>query len=608
MLSHDGSKLKQTLHSIFGFNSFRNGQKEIVEAILNKQDVFAVMPTGGGKSLCYQLPACMLPGTCIIFSPLISLMKDQVDSATETGINSAFFNSSQSYYEQSGVLKSLSDGTLKLLYIAPERLSVARFMEILKKTTISFFAIDEAHCISEWGHDFRPEYLNLSMLIDEFPEIPITAFTATATEKVQNDIVTRLRLRTPYMLRASFNRPNLYYEVIPKTNTNRQIFDIVKKHPDQAGIVYRTTRKDVESTTTFLCDHTIDAIAYHAGLDDTVRQENQEKFNQDSATVIVATIAFGMGIDKSNVRYIIHGDLPKNMENYYQESGRSGRDGEPAQCTLIYGRGDIPRIRYFLDQIQDEQQRTRQYQNLQKMINYAEVTVCRRKQILEYFGEHVALPRCGNCDICNDLVEKVDVSTQAQMFLSALIRTGSRFGAGHIIDVVCGADTQKVHSFQHDTLSCYGVGKNHSKLFWRHLVDNLLAYDCIRQSDGTYPILLPSTNAKAVLKGVSPVYMLQHKEEKQRGKKDSKKAHQPANIDLFNHLRSLRLELARKRKVPPYVIFSDKTLHDMCRLLPDSLDDMLSVTGVGEKKLELYGQQFLAAISHYKTVNHSFSQ
>jgi ATP-dependent DNA helicase RecQ len=598
----DESKLLQSLQTIFGFGSFRSGQKEVVQAILNKRDVFAVMPTGGGKSLCYQLPACMLAGTCVVISPLISLMKDQVDNALSTGMAAAFFNSSQSFSQQKEVLNALHAGTVKILYIAPERLGGSWFMETLGRITISFFAIDEAHCISEWGHDFRPEYLQLSVLSERFPDIPVTAFTATATLRVQNDIVSKLRLRNPHTLRASFNRPNLFYEVAPKTNTAKQIVDFIKTRSDQAGIVYRTTRKNVESTVEFLNGHGIAAIPYHAGLNDDVRKTNQEKFNNDTVSVIVATIAFGMGIDKSNVRYVIHGDLPKNMENYYQETGRSGRDGEQAHCLLIYGRGDIPKIRYFIDQVQDESERGRLMLSLNKIINYAEINSCRRKQILEYFGENYLETNCGNCDICSGSAETVDVSTEAQMLLSAVYRTGNRFGITHIIDVVCGADTRKIRSFRHNELKCYGVGKARSKVFWRQLFNTLLAARCIRQTEGQYPVIQLGDNAQGVLSSKEKIRMLKQNEKEPRKPKQHKEAaaHDP---DLFNRLRALRMSLAKTRGVPPYVIFSDKTLHEMALNLPEKETEMLAVTGVGNKKMELYGRQFLEAIGRYLREN-----
>ena len=598
----DESKLLQSLQTIFGFNSFRSGQKEVVQAILNKQDVFAVMPTGGGKSLCYQLPACMLAGTCVVISPLISLMKDQVDNALSNGIAAAFFNSSQSFSQQKEVLNALHAGTMKILYIAPERLSGSWFMETLGRITISFFAIDEAHCISEWGHDFRPEYLQLSILSERFPDIPVTAFTATATLRVQNDIVRKLQLRNPHTLRASFNRPNLYYEVAPKTNTVRQIVDFIKTRRDQAGIVYRTTRKNVETTVEFLNGHGIGAIPYHAGLNDDVRKTNQEKFNNDTVSVIVATIAFGMGIDKSNVRYVIHGDLPKNMENYYQETGRSGRDGEQAHCLLIFGRGDIPKIRYFIDQVQDESERGRLMFSLNKIINYAEINSCRRKQILEYFGENYPQTNCGNCDICSGSAETIDVSTEAQMLLSAVYRTGNRFGITHIVDVVCGADTQKIRSFRHHELKCYGVGKARSKVFWRQLFNTLLAARCIRQTEGQYPVIQLGDNAQGVLSSKEKIRMLKQNEKEPRKPKQHKDAaaHDP---DLFDRLRTLRMSLAKTLGVPPYVIFSDKTLREMALMLPENETEMLEVTGVGNKKMELYGRQFLEAIGLYLQEN-----
>lgn len=596
----DTESMLKSLQTVFGFHSFRTGQQEVVEAILNKRDVFAVMPTGGGKSLCYQLPACMLCGTCIVVSPLISLMKDQVDNAKTNGISAAYLNSSLSTQEQKAVLEAFGTEKLKLLYIAPERLFSSYFFQKLFNVPVSFFAIDEAHCISEWGHDFRPDYLQLAALSERFPGVPIAAFTATATQRVQHDIVTKLQLRQPHVLRASFNRPNLFYEVVAKNNVLKQIGDFVAHRQDQAGIVYRTTRKSVERTVEYLTDRGINACAYHAGLDDRTRKENQEKFNNDSVTVVVATIAFGMGIDKSNVRYIVHGDLPKNMENYYQETGRAGRDAASAHCLLLYGRGDIPKIKYFIENIDDNRERTRLNQALNAMITYAGSGICRRKQILEYFAERYTEENCGNCDICTGSSQLTDVSVEAQMLLSAVYRTGNRFGVTHVIDVLCGAETQKIKSLQHHTLKCYGVGKQRQKVFWRQLVDTLIAQRCLRQSQGQYPVIQLDSKAQSVLVGKQKVHMLTVIETKKVSVKSEVKT---SHTECFNRLRHLRMTLAQQQNVPPYIIFSDKTLHEMASLLPENAVQLRTINGVGEKKMELYGEQFLDIIKAFLDEN-----
>ncbi len=399
-MNQSEAKIKSVLSDIYGFDGFRPHQEGIVQALMNRRDAVAVMPTGGGKSLCYQLPAQILSGTGVIISPLISLMKDQVDAARANGIRAEYLNSSQGLRAMAEVHNALSNRELDLLYIAPERFVMDRFRTVLKSIPLSLFAIDEAHCISEWGHDFRQDYLALSLIRNEFPDIPVAAFTATATPPVQNDIIRRLELRDPYLVRASFNRPNLFYQVEPKCCVELQICEWVKRQGRNAGIVYRTTRDDVESTARWLQDCGIDALPYHAGLSTELRQEHQEKFNRDQIQVMVATIAFGMGIDKPNVRFVLHGDLPKNIESYYQETGRAGRDGRPAHCLLFYAGNDTVRIRYFIDKIKDRKAQEYALTKLQQMSDYARNKICRRRQLLAYFGESTAAHNCQSCDIC----------------------------------------------------------------------------------------------------------------------------------------------------------------------------------------------------------------
>ncbi|NTW59675.1 MAG: ATP-dependent DNA helicase RecQ, partial [Nitrospirae bacterium] len=435
------SPVHHTLRTVFGFESFRPNQEMIVSAILNKRDVFAVMPTGGGKSLCYQLPALLLQGTTIIISPLISLMKDQVDAARANGIAAAFMNSSLGQREITDLYRELKSNRLKILYIAPERFAMPQFLETLKGIPLALFAIDEAHCISEWGHDFRPDYLGLSAIPTLFPGVPVAAFTATATQKVQQDIINTIGLRTPRVVRASFNRPNLFYQVEAKSGVEEQLLAFLKDHEKEAGIIYRTTRDSVDATAAFLASRGIRALAYHAGLPPEARERNQEAFNRDEVSVIVATIAFGMGIDKSNVRFVVHADLPRNIEGYYQETGRAGRDGEPAHCLLYFSRGDIPKIRYFIDQVQDDAERAIVMEKLNQTVRFASHNVCRRKQLLAFFGEAYPEENCRACDICTGLVRQTDISTDARIIMSAMARTNERFGINHVIDVVMGADT-----------------------------------------------------------------------------------------------------------------------------------------------------------------------
>ena len=592
------TELYGTLQKVFGFREFRPDQERIIRAILEKKDVFAVMPTGGGKSLCYQLPAVLLPGTCMVISPLISLMKDQVDSARSNGIHAAYLNSSLSAEEQSLVLNDLLSNSLDLLYAAPERFTLNHFQEMLGQVNISMVVIDEAHCISEWGHDFRPDYLSLSSLVTLFPAVPVTAFTATATHKVQQDILDKLKLRSPFIVRASFDRTNLFYDIRFKENISKQLVTLLKNNPNKAGIIYRTSRKSVNETATMLQAKGFRALPYHAGLNEDERKKNQEAFIRDEADVIVATIAFGMGIDKSNIRFVIHADLPKSIENYYQETGRAGRDGEPAQCIMLFSQSDIPKVRFFIDTIVDETERTRALTALQKVISFASTTVCRRKTLLDYFGETYPHDKCNSCDICLGTREVVDCTVEAQMLLSAIARTEERFGATHIVDIVIGSKNKKIYDFGHDRLKTWGVGKDRSKKFWRLLIDELLAQKVIAKSESLYPALYFLEKAVPVLKNEAKVEMVRIQEKKTAKRKRIEETGTYDN-DLFDLLRALRKQLADEQGIPPYIVFSDRSLRDMAALLPRSPEDMLSVSGVGEVKLQRYGKQFLDLIRRY---------
>ena len=592
------TELYGTLQKVFGFREFRPDQERIIRAILEKKDVFAVMPTGGGKSLCYQLPAVLLSGTCMVISPLISLMKDQVDSARSNGIHAAYLNSSLSAEEQSLVLNDLLSNSLDLLYAAPERFTLNHFQEMLGEVNISMVVIDEAHCISEWGHDFRPDYLSLSSLVTLFPAVPVAAFTATATHKVQQDILDKLKLRSPFIVRASFDRTNLFYDIRFKENISKQLVTFLKNNPNKAGIIYRTSRKSVNETATMLQAKGFRALPYHAGLNEDERRKNQEAFIRDEADVIVATIAFGMGIDKSNIRFVIHADLPKSIENYYQETGRAGRDGEPAHCTLFFSQSDIPKVRFFIDTIVDETERTRALAALQKVISFASTTVCRRKTLLNYFGETYPHDKCNSCDICLGTREVVDCTVEAQMLLSAIARTEERFGATHIVDIVIGSKNKKIYDFGHDRLKTWGVGKDLSKKFWRLLIDELLAQKVIAKSEGLYPALYFLEKAVPVLKNEAKVEMVRI-QEKKTTKAAKSKPTEDYDHELFELLRALRKQLADEQGIPPYIVFSDRSLRDMAALLPRSPEDMLSVSGVGEVKLQRYGKQFLNLIRRY---------
>ena len=615
------------LSEVFGFDRFRPNQEEIVQAILAGEDAFVVMPTGGGKSLCYQLPAHLMDGTCMVISPLISLMKDQVDAAVANGLKASLLNSSLTAAMKRAVEQQLLDGELDLIYVSPERFAMPAFMSALKRVNLSFVAIDEAHCVSEWGHDFRPDYLNLASLTREFPGVPVSAFTATATHRVQDDIVRKLGLRSPHVVRASFNRPNLFYKVVPKHNPSDQILRYVRSRRGDAGIIYRTTRKNVAQTADMLLRNDIKAVPYHAGLDDATRVRNQDAFNKDDVDVVVATIAFGMGIDKSNVRYVLHADLPKNIEGYYQETGRAGRDGEPAHCLLLFGYGDIPKIRFFTNQVEDETERAHQVKCLNDMVHYATVHACRRKQLLGYFGEtwpplprRTGIPaRPGRsaagallhtsptfpcCDICEGEVESVDATRDAQIVMSAIARTGQRFGIGHVIAVVSGDQSDRMLQLGHDQIKTYGAGKNKAKQHWRLIIDNLLAKGLILQTADEYPVLHLQPESREVLFNGREVTVL--KTRKPTGAARRRKASAsggPYNEELFEQLRDLRKQLATKQGVPPYVVFSDKTLHEMARHFPATDAELLCITGIGASKLDRYGEAFLMAVAEFRQAN-----
>ncbi|MDC7234625.1 MAG: DNA helicase RecQ [Spirochaetales bacterium] len=589
------------LQNRFGYESFRPNQQEVIDAVLEGKDVFASMPTGGGKSICYQIPALCLEGLTLVISPLIALMKDQVDAAVETGIPAAFINSTLKADEATSVYARLYAGEIKLLYISPERLALEGYLEKLKELPIRFFAVDEAHCLSEWGHDFRPDYLSLARLRDVFPKVPIAAFTATATKKVQDDIIRILKLSDPFLVRASFNRKELYYRVDRKEKTLAQISSFIKDHEGQAGIVYRTSRKDAEKTAAHLSEKGIKALPYHAGLSQALRETNQEKFNNDEAQVICATIAFGMGIDKSNIRFVVHGDLPKSMEGYYQETGRAGRDGLESHCLLLYSAGDLVKQQYFINQIDDPDEQAKAKANLSRMARFAAVNVCRRKQVLEYFDEQAA-DDCGFCDICTGSKEQVNASVDAQKILSAVMRTEERFGLTHIIDIVQGADTEKIRRMGHENIKTYGVGKDKSKKWWRGIVEELLSQEAVLQDAEAYNALKITEKGRRVLFGKESFYILKRDDTlppPPSPEKDLFEASGKYDESLFDILKSVRKELARKKGVPPYVIFSDKTIREMSALKPVDNSAFLRVSGVGETKLEQYGPFFISKIKEY---------
>jgi ATP-dependent DNA helicase RecQ len=600
------SSLFDELKIVFGFQTFRPNQESIIRSILDGTDVFAVMPTGGGKSLCYQLPATLMHGTTVVISPLISLMKDQVDAALSNGINAAYMNSSMNAHEISDVYRMLRYNKIKLLYIAPERFVMPHFLEKLKTTAVSLFAIDEAHCISEWGHDFRPDYLGVSVIPGMFPNIPVAAFTATATQRVQEDIINKIGLRKPHIVRASFDRPNLFYEVRAKSKVEFQILDFLRTHPGESGIIYRTTRDSVMGTADFLKSKGISALPYHAGMSSDERNRNQEAFNRDETQVIVATIAFGMGIDKSNVRFVIHADLPKNIESYYQETGRAGRDGESARCLFFFGMSDIPKIRYFINGIIDERERFIAIEKLNQAVGFASHNVCRRKQLLGFFGENYPHDTCAACDICSGTVEQIDITSDAQMLLSASLETGERFGKGYVCDIVTGADTKRVRKLGHAEIKVFGAGKGRDKKYWMTIVDELIAQGALMQEGNPYPVLKITRKGFVILSGKEHITILKKEELRARIMREGDSLKE-WDRTLFGRLRAIRKKIAQGQQVPPYVIFSDKTLREMCRLFPSTLSDMRKITGVGDTKLKRYGHDFIQEIQLYHDANPGIS-
>jgi ATP-dependent DNA helicase RecQ len=591
------------LHQTFGYERFRPNQEEVISAILSGQDVFTAMPTGGGKSLCYQIPAMIFEGLTVVISPLIALMKDQVDEARARGIAAEYLNSSLSPGEAAEIYQKLEQGDVKLLYIAPERLALEGYFSKLRDFNVSFFAIDEAHCLSEWGHDFRPDYLILSDLRLAFRSTPIAAFTATATREVQEDIIRILSLDNPYIVRASFNRKELHYQVKPKSKLLDQIYAAVKDRVGEQGIIYRLSRKDTEKTAMFLQAKGIRALPYHAGMSKDERTFNQDEFNRDEIQVIVATTAFGMGINKNNIRFVIHGDLPKSIEGYYQETGRAGRDGLDSDCILFFSSGDIVRQQYFIDQIEDEDEKQRCKDNLNIMARFASVHVCRRKQLLEYFGEK-SEDDCGSCDVCNDSREKISATRDAQMILSAMARTQERFGLSHIIDIVWGAKTEKIRQRNHDELPTFGVGKDKPKKWWRSIVEELIGQEKIFQDSDFYNVLKMTEQGREVLFGREDFFISEVTAAKAVDSTEKKtNIALEGNTELLSHLKEKRTELAREMGVPPYIVFSDKTLQHMAAIMPGDSEEFLTVSGVGEKKLESFGDTFLQVISDYKQRN-----
>jgi len=592
------SRAKTVLGDVFGYDEFRPLQREIIGNVLKKRDTLVIMPTGGGKSLCYQIPALIFKGLTIVVSPLISLMKDQVEQLTELGVPAVVLNSSLSNEEYSRNLERVKKNGVKLLYLAPEALLTPGMLSMLSSLQVDCLAIDEAHCISEWGHDFRPEYRQLVRVRSRFPFATCVALTATATPRVQEDIKNNLKFDASNEFIASFNRENLFIQVTPKNNPTSQTIEFLRNYPDQSGIIYCFSRRQVDDLYETLKSRGYSVRPYHAGLSDTERTQNQELFIRDDVQIIVATIAFGMGINKPNVRFVIHFDLPKNIETYYQEIGRAGRDGLRAHCLLLFSYADIQKIKYFINQKDDHEQQVANI-HLNSMLQFAETNGCRRIPLLTYFGEDYSTEKCDMCDNCLAGEKKlVDITIPAQKFLSCVKRADEIFGANHIIDVLRGSQSKKVLKFGHTTLSTYGIGKEYSRKQWFHLARQFIQKGLIVQ-DTKYGSLKLTEKAYDVLKGRELVFGILEEEHFPDRKEKKKKYEYEHDHVLFEKLRKRRKELADKAGIPPYVIFPDKTLIEMAAFFPRSGESLLHIHGVGSVKYNKYGTIFMNIIDEY---------
>ncbi|WP_029147701.1 DNA helicase RecQ [Methylophilus sp. 5] len=595
------------LQDVFGYSQFRHQQQAIVEHVIGGQDALVLMPTGGGKSLCYQIPALAREGLAIVVSPLIALMQDQVEALQQLGVNAAFLNSSLSAEDNSRITRQVVSGEIKLLYVAPERLMVSSFLSLLDEVQqhvgLALFAIDEAHCVSQWGHDFRPEYRQLTVLHERFPDVPRIALTATADAPTRAEIVSQLNLENAAQFVSSFDRPNIRYHVGIKQNGRQQLLTFLEReHANDAGIIYCLSRKKVEDTAAWLVEKGWSALPYHAGLPAQLREHHQRRFLREEGIVMVATIAFGMGIDKPNVRFVAHLDLPKSMEGYYQETGRAGRDGQPANAWMVYGMGDVVSMRQMLDGGEASAERKRlERLKLDALLGYCESTACRHQTILRYFGEsHPGA--CEQCDNCLHPVETWQATQVAQMALSCVFRTGQRFGVGHLIDVLTGKGTPQVERFGHDKVSTFGIGKTLNQAQWSGVYRQLIAAGMLEADMAAYGGLKLTEAARPVLKGEQEVWLRRDAEPEKRMSKAersarAKEAFEGANDDpLWQALKAKRLELAREQGVPPYVIFHDSTLLEIHNRKPQTLDAMGQISGIGQAKLQKYGDAFLQVL------------
>jgi len=590
----------ETLKNVFGYPTFRPPQEEIIAQVMRGEDVFVIMPTGGGKSLCYQIPALHRSGVGIVVSPLISLMKDQVDALNANGVAAACYNSTLTEAGSRRVLADLHGGRLDLLYVAPERLMAENFLERLKELEIALFAIDEAHCISQWGHDFRPEYVQLGRLRGIFPAVPLIALTATADPQTRADIIERLGLSGAACHVCGFDRPNILYTVVEKQKPFQQLMKFLQGRPGEAGIVYALSRKRVEEVAGRLAAAGMEAAPYHAGLPDAERRRVQEAFMRDDLRIVVATVAFGMGIDKPNVRFVVHYDLPRNIESYYQETGRAGRDSLPAEAFLLFGYGDIAISRALIESGGNAEQNRIELHKLNAMVGFAEALTCRRRVLLGYFGERLE-EECGNCDLCLNPPDRYDATEEARKALSCVYRVGQRFGMGHVIEVLRGSQSQRIRNLGHDRLSTYGIGSNLSQDVWGSLIRQLVHLGYIEQDMGNYSVLRLTPRARPLLRGEEKLVLARPRVRIIAAKKEAKRGREGIAYDeqLFQSLRVLRKRLADEQQVPPFVVFGDATLQEMAAFRPTEPEGLACISGVGEHKLGRYGADFLRVIREF---------
>jgi ATP-dependent DNA helicase RecQ len=603
MTSDIQQRALQILQTVFGYPAFRGQQADIVEQVASGGDALVLMPTGGGKSLCYQIPALLRDGVGVVVSPLIALMQDQVDALAEVGVRAAFLNSTQTFEETLRIERMVRTGELDLVYVAPERLMTPRCLELFESAHISLFAIDEAHCVSQWGHDFRPEYIRLSILHERFPHVPRIALTATADQLTRAEIAQRLQLEEARQFVSSFDRPNIRYAIVEKTNARKQLLDFIStEHPGDSGIVYCLSRKKVEETAEFLNENGIRALPYHAGMEYSLRADNQARFLREDNIVMVATIAFGMGIDKPDVRFVCHLDLPKSLEGYYQETGRAGRDGLPSNAWMAYGLQDVVLQRRMIDESEaDENFKRVLSSKLDAMLGLCETLSCRRMRLLEYFGERSG--PCGNCDTCLIPPTSFDATVPVQKLLSAIYRVDQRFAAGHVIDVLRGVSSERIVQWHHDKLSVFGVGAERSEQEWRAIVRQTIALGLLTVDHDAFSSLKLTEAARPVLKGLQPVQLRQYqKPVKPKRTSAPRASYEEMELSkseqaIFDKLRWWRVETARAHGVPAYVVFQDATLREIAKVKPVSLDQLRGVSGVGEKKLTSYGDEIVGIIS-----------